>query len=256
MTVSISPPKPAFGQRTFSALGILVLILLWQLGAAMGGAFVLPPPLEVAKRFIGLARAGTLWAPALVTTWQTLAGYVLGCLTGFMFGLAGGSAKGLGVVLNSMARLVLGVPPIIWVVLALFWFGPVGRVAIFTVAIGIAPIIFSGTLAGMQAAQPELDELASAFKATQWQHFWEIRLPQIMVTLLPALTTSLGLSWKMALMAEVLSGDSGIGGEIATMRAYLDTVGTMAWVMAALALLLGTDIFLQKLMSALPMNGR
>ncbi len=254
MMISISVPEP-IRRAIFPALGVLLLALLWQLGFILGGPFVLPAPLAVARCLARLARTGALWQPALVTTGHVLAGYALGSAAGLALGLAGGLARGLGAMLDSMSRLILGVPHIIWVVLALFWFGPVGEVVVFTAAIGIAPLVFAGALAGMRAAQPEFDELAAAFNLPRRQYFWEIRLPQVAVVLVPALATGLGLAWKIALMAEIFSGSTGIGGQIAAMRAYLDTVGTMAWVVVALGLLLLTDLLLAKLIAALPLKG-
>jgi NitT/TauT family transport system permease protein len=252
--ISISAPD-SIRRNLYAALSVALLLLLWQLGYVLGGPFVLPAPLDAGEYLLRLATSGALWHPAAVTVWHVLAGYTLGCSAGLALGLAAGAANGLGAMLDSMSRLILGVPPIVWVVLALFWFGPVGKVTIFTVAIGIAPIVFAGMLAGIRAAQPELDELAAAFNASSMQHLWEIRVPQIMVPLLPAMVTSLGLAWKMALMAEILSGDSGIGGQIATTRAYLDTAGTMAWVVAALILLLLTDLLLDRLAAPLKPDG-
>lgn len=252
--IFISVPEP-IGKALFPALGVLLLLLLWQIGFWLGGPFVLPAPLDVALCLAQLARSGALWLPALVTTGHVLAGYGLAAVFGMFFGLAGGLAGNLGAMLDSMSRLILGIPPVIWVVLALFWFGPTGKVAVFTVAIGIAPVMFAGAIAGMRAAQPELEEMAASFNAPWRQRLWEIRLPQVMAVLLPALTTSLGLAWKVALMAEIFSGDTGIGGEIATARAYLDTTATMAWVVAALALLLLTDLLLARLTAALPLSG-
>jgi NitT/TauT family transport system permease protein len=252
--ISISLPEPV-GRKLYAALSMLLLLLLWQFGYVLGGPFVLPAPLDAGQCLLQLASSGALWYPAITTTWHVVAGYALGCAAGLALGLAGGAARGLGMTLDSASRLILGVPPIVWVVLALFWFGPVGKVTIFTVAIGIAPIVFAGTLAGIRAAQPELDELAAAFNAPPAQRFREIRLPQIMTPLLPALTTSLGLAWKMALMAEILSDDSGIGGQIETTRSYLDITGTMAWVATELILLLLSDLLLGKLTSAFPMAG-
>ncbi len=72
----------------------------------------------------------------------------------------------------------------------------------FTVAIGIAPVVFAGAIAGMRAAHREFDELAAAFGAPWRQRFFEIKIPQLSVALLPALATALGFAWKIALMAE------------------------------------------------------
>ncbi len=100
---------------------------------------------------------------------------------------------------------------------------------------------------GMRAVHPELEELADAFRAPLKQRFLEIRLPQLSIALAPALTSALGFTWKMALMAEVLDASSGLGGRIALARANLDLPETMAWVVIGFALLLLTDFPLARL---------
>jgi NitT/TauT family transport system permease protein len=230
----------------FSSLGLIALLALWQLGFVLGGPFVLPAPFDVMMRVEALIRGGDVWQPALTTTAHVVIGYAVGCALGISLGLIGGAIKDLGTALNAVSTVILGIPPIIWIVLALLWFGPRGIVPAFTVAIGVAPVVFAATIAGMRSSHPEFDELAAAFQVPWRQHLWEIRVPQVMVALLPALATGLGMSWKMALMAEVFGGGSGIGGQIADARAYLDTTETMAWVVVALGLLLVADGLLAK----------
>lgn len=230
----------------FAGLGIAVLVGVWQLGFMLGGPFVLPAPAETFITAWSFIRDGTVWQPAAATTGHVLAGYAAGASAGLALGLIGGSVEALGTALQAISTIILGIPPIIWIVLALFWFGPHGLVPTFTVAIGIAPLVFAAALMGMRASHPELEELADAFRAPLKQRFLEIRLPQLSVALAPALTSALGFAWKMALMAEVLDASSGLGGQIALARANLDLPETMAWVVIALALLLLTDFLLAK----------
>jgi NitT/TauT family transport system permease protein len=234
----------------FAALGLCVLVGLWQWAFILGGPFVMPAPADAFAQVIDLIRAGTVWQPAGVTTAHVLAGFAIGGAAGLILGLLGGAHDDLGIVLETISTVILGIPPIIWIVLALLWFGPQGLVPTFTVAIGIAPVVFAGAFAGMRSSHAEFDELAAAFDAPWRQRFFEIKLPQIAVALLPALATALGFAWKIALMAEVIDAGSGIGGKIADARSHLDTVETMAWVVIALTLLLVTDLLLAKAMRA------
>lgn len=228
----------------FAGLGLLGLLGLWQLGFAVGGPFVLPAPAAAFATAFGFLRDGSIWQPAAATTIHVLLGYAIGAGAGLCLGLIGGVIEDFGSALDAMATVILGVPPIIWIVLALFWFGPQSIAPIFTVAIGIAPVIFAAALTGMRAAHPDFDELADAFGAPLRQRLFEIRLPQISIALMPALASALGFAWKIALMAEVLDAGSGLGGRIAAARANLDTTETLAWVVVALALLLATDLLL------------
>ena len=213
----------------------------------LGGPFVLPAPLDAINTAWALIRDGSALEPAATTTLHVLCGFTIGAGAGLCLGLIGGAVEDLGTALNAISTIILGVPPIIWIVLALFWFGPQGIVPTFTVAIGIAPIVFAAAFTGMRSAHPEFDELAAAFAAPLRQRLFEIRLPQLSIALIPALASALGFAWKMALMAEVLDAGSGLGGRIAMARANLDLPETMAWVVIALALLLLTDFLLAKL---------
>lgn len=239
--------KTRRGRRAaFAALGVAGLLALWQIIFLWGGPFVLPPPADAVALVFKLVRDGALWGPAAATTLHVVIGFAAGAALGLVLGFAGGAIDDLGAALDAVSTIILGVPPIIWIVLALLWFGPDGVAPSFTVAIGIAPVVFAGAIAGVRASSPELDELAAAFNAPPQQRLHEIRLPQASVALLPALATALGLAWKIALMAEVLGGGEGIGGRIADARAHLDTTETMAWVVIALTLLLATDMLLAR----------
>jgi NitT/TauT family transport system permease protein len=230
----------------FAALGLLVLLLAWQLAFQLGGPFVMPRPIDAFAQAVDFIRSGVAWRPIGMTAAHVMIGFGVGASTGFALGIVAGLNEDIGNALGAISTVTLGIPPIIWIVLALFWFGPQGMTPAFTVAVGIAPIVFAGARSGMRSLAPDFDELATAFGAPPLQRFAEIRLPQISVAVVPALATALGFGWKIALMAEVIDAGDGIGGAIANARAQLDTTGTMSWVVIALALLLATDLLLAK----------
>lgn len=233
------------GRRAlFAGLGLLSLIGLWQLAYMLGGPFVLPAPVDAFAEAIRLLRSGAAMEPMAITTQHVAYGFAIGAGCGLCLGLLGGAIEDLGTTLDTISTVILGIPPIIWIVLAFFWFGPQGIVPTFTVAIGIAPLVFAAAFTGMRAAHRDLDELALAFGAPLRQRLVEIRLPQLAIALMPALSSALGFAWKMALMAEVLDASQGLGGKIVVARANLDTVATLAWVVLALGLLLATDLLL------------
>jgi NitT/TauT family transport system permease protein len=59
--------------------------------------------------------------------------------------------------------------------------------------------------------------------------------------LFPALATTLAMSWKVSVMAELLSGSGGIGDGIATARVRMDTAETMAWIVVIVCVLIVVD---------------
>jgi NitT/TauT family transport system permease protein len=59
--------------------------------------------------------------------------------------------------------------------------------------------------------------------------------------LFPAAITALGTAWKVVIMAELLTTVDGVGAALAVSRSQLDTAASMAWIAAALALLLAIE---------------
>ena len=147
-------------------------------------------------------------------------------------------------LLEPIATLFLGIPAIAWVVLALLWFGGSGRAATFTVVVTTAPIVFAGAAQGARTLDGGLRRMAQGFRTPWGMLVWDVYLPHMLSYLVPSLTTALALSWKLAVMAELLSGSGGIGDGLATARSHIDTVKAMAWIVAVVTLLLSLEYLL------------
>ncbi|UJX47859.1 ABC transporter permease subunit [Xanthobacter sp. YC-JY1] len=224
--------------------GLLALAGAWQWGAMVFGPFVLPSLAETGEAVVRLVDSGKAGPALLATLVHALAGCAAGGAVGFLLGVAGGLAMPVGAMSYPVFTALLGTPPIAWVVLALLWFGPGGGAATFTVAITAAPILFIATLQGMRSRDRGLAEMAQLYRAPAFMRFTDLVLPALADFLIPALATALAFSFKVAVMAEVLSGADGVGGGIATARSHFDLPETMAWIVLAIAVLILADALL------------
>jgi NitT/TauT family transport system permease protein len=231
--------------------GLALLWFAWGWGAQAFGPFVLPRPAEAAKRLLELFGSGDATKALLATGAQALAGWLVACLVGLALALLAAASGAAEAALRPIATVLLGVPPVAWLVLALLWLGPSGGAPAFTTAVAIFPVVFVAALQGFASRDPQLDEMADVFCAPPLQRFTDVALPQLLVHLLPAMATALGLAWKVCVMSEVMSSGTGIGGRLATARAHLDLPETMAWIMLVMALVLVCDIAL-----VAPLRGR
>jgi NitT/TauT family transport system permease protein len=141
-------------------------------------------------------------------------------------------------LLQPVATLMLGMPAIAWVVLSLLWFGGSGLAVVFTVLVTSAPIIFGGAVQGVRTLDGSLRRMALSFRVPRHVLMTDLYLPHMLSYLFPALATALAMSWKVAVMTELLSGSGGIGDGLASARVQVDTVKAMAWIVAVLILLL------------------
>jgi NitT/TauT family transport system permease protein len=245
----LTPPRRTHRPSGLLAatLGLGCFLALWQLAHIGAGALVLPSPLAVARRTAELAAAPGTLAALGITAADALGGLCAGGLAGLLLGAVAGAVRPVGDALRPVITIILGVPQIAWVVLALLWFGPRGLAPAFTVALTSLPVLFAGTYHGMRARDPDLAGMARAFALPRLLRATDIMLPQLLTHVLPALATALGLAFKVAVMAEVLSGGSGVGGQVATARAYLETDLVLAWIVLVVALLLGLDAALARI---------
>ena len=217
-------------------LGIALLLGLWQWGHLAWGSLVLPGLGETMAALLRMTRAGAVGPALAATALHAGAGWLAGAVAGILAGTLAGISAPLRQALQPVALVLLGVPAIAWVVLALLWFGGAPAV-VFTVAVATGPIVFAAATQGARSLDGDLARMARAFRAPPAAMALDVYGPHLLGHLFPALAVTLAMSWKVAVMAELLSGSGGIGDGIAAARARVDTAETMAWILVILAVL-------------------
>ncbi|WP_322994028.1 ABC transporter permease [Castellaniella sp.] len=211
--------------------GLMCVAAAWQAGHEIYGSFVLPSPVDSLFVLIDLMQGPVLVPAALETGWRALTGFVLAAGIGTLAGAVAGYSFAAMRLMRPIVTVILGVPPIAWIVLALIWFGSGGGSAILTVVLASFPISFAGALQGVATRDRTLDAMARSFGASPLTRFHSVTLPHLLSYLFPAWTTTIGSAWKVTVMAELLSNSGGIGGELATARSLFDIPLVMAWIM-------------------------
>ena len=222
-------------------VGVAALSLfaaLWQVGHETYGDFILPSPLaclQAARDILGDAEA---WAVALTTTRRAVEGFALAALAGGVLGLAAGYSPASLRLARPLVTVMLGVPPIAWIVLAMIWFGSTDGTAVLTVLVAATPMVFLGAAEGVVTRDRGLDDMARAFGAGPVTRLVTLGLRHMASHLFPALVVALGTAFKVSVMVELLANIGGIGGELARARANLDVAGALAWILIAVAALI------------------
>lgn len=218
-----------------------LLLALWEAGHRAYGSLVLPGLGETVAALSRMIRDGEV-GPALIATARNAGtGWLIGTLAGGLSGTLAGLREEFRLALQPVAIILLGIPAIAWIVLALLWFGGHWAV-VFTVAIATAPVVFAAATQGARSLDGDLAEMARAFHAPLRAMALDVYAPHMLGYLFPALATTLAISWKVSVMAELLSGSGGIGDGIAAARARVDTAETMAWIVVVVAVLITVDL--------------
>lgn len=221
--------------------GIFCFLAFWQAGHEIYGSFVLPSPGETFAAIGQLAARPDFFAILCQSGARALSGFAIAAAIGTVAGLLAGYSFAAMRLMKPVVTVMLGVPPIGWIVLALIWFGSSGGTAVMTVVIASVPVSFAGALEGVAKRDRQLEVMAQAFGASWVYRLRTVTMPHVLSYLFPAWTTTAGSAWKVTVMAELLSNSGGIGGELATARALFDIAQVTAWLAITVALALLTD---------------
>jgi NitT/TauT family transport system permease protein len=233
---------PAYLWSGWGALASLFMFLaLWDWGAQVYGELMLPAPLATFERFVGLMDEGAAWPELAVTAKRALLGFALSLAVGSVLGLLAGLSMTASMMSRPIVTVLVGMPPIAWLVLALLWFGSGDATPVFTVFIACFPIVFVGALQGTRTLDDQLKDVARAYRLPARMTLTDVYLPHVVSYLFPAWIAALGMSWKIVVMAELLSTADGVGAALAVTRSHLDTAASMAWIAAVVVLLLAVE---------------
>ncbi len=221
--------------------GLAALALLaaaWQAGHELWGGFILPDPLVTVRTAWALALSPDAQDILWLTTARALMGFALASAAGVLIGIAAGYAPAVMRLARPLLTVILGVPPIAWIVLAMMWFGTNGTTVAVTILISATPLVFVSAAEAIASRDRGLDDMAEVFGHGIFSRFWHVDLRQAAAPLFPALALALGTAFKVAVMAEMLANAGGIGGALARARAMLDVPEALAWVLLAVVALL------------------
>lgn len=230
---------PAYLFSGLSSLAsILLFIALWDLGNQMYGSLALPSPKQTFYTLYLMLGNDSVWVDIIITLKRALWGFLISAVLGSFLGLISGLFLTASMMSRPIVTVLVGMPPIAWIVLAMIWFGMGDYTVIFTVVVASFPIIFVGALQGTRTIEGDLKQMVDSFKLPWYQKFTNLYFPHIFSYVFPALVSGLGMSWKIVVMAELLSANNGIGASLSIARAQLDTPTALALVVIMIASLM------------------
>ncbi len=236
---------PAYLWSGWGALASLCLLLAaWEGVALAYGPLILPDPAATFGKLAELFAGGAVWPELAITGRRALTGLALAIFAGSLLGMAAGVSMTASMMARPLVTVLLGVPPIAWLVLAMLWFGLGDGTPVFTVFVACLPVVFIGALQGTRTLDHQLKDMATAFRLPWRMKLFDLYLPHVVSYLFPAWINALGASWKVVVMAELLSASDGIGAALAVSRSQLDMESTLAWIAVVVLALLAVEYLL------------
>jgi len=212
--MSSDPRSALIRKGTFASVALLVVFLAaWQWGPGLLGipTFIVPPLSMVAAEFVHAWRFGHLLLHTGVTTGEVLAGFIIGSLLGAVIGYLLGMSAIAEVALSPYILALQIAPKVAFAPLFILWMGfTVYPKILVAILIVFFPVMVN-VLTAVRAVDPDLINLARAFKATRAQIFWKIEFPTSLPPMFAGLRIGSTLAVVGVVVGELVGGNVGLG---------------------------------------------
>lgn len=212
-----------------------VWLLVWQ-GASMAlaaayphGRLLLASPVSALLRLGELLPTAAFWRAVGSSALRIFGGFLLSCLLAVLLASLAARFRRLRELLFPLVAAVKAVPVVSFIILALVWLNS-RSLPLFISALMVFPPVYLNVLAGIDAADRRLLEMARVFRVPLWRRLRGVWLPQVLPYFRAACSLGLGLCWKAGVAAEVIGLPAGtIGERLYAAKVYFMTPDLFAW---------------------------
>ncbi len=217
-------------KQTIRIWAVMVWLLVWQVGAmALDQQILLVSPVRVLVRLAELSGTAAFWQAIAASFLRITAGFLLGVTVGTVLAVLSARYRLVEELLAPALLAVRSVPVASFVILALILFSSRTLATLISFLI-VLPILYSGVLCGIRAADAELLEMAQVFRIPSVRRIRYLYVPEVFPFFESACGSALGLCWKSGIAAEVIGMPQGsIGEQLQQAKVYLDTPDLFAW---------------------------
>ena len=218
------------------------LLVLWEILVEIirVPAFILPPPKSLYEAFV--SKFFILGNHAWITFLEAVGGFGLSFILGVGFAVSVVYSRHLQNTLYPLIVILYAMPKSALAPLMVIWIG-YGMLSKMAIAFLVAffPIVVN-TVVGLKEVEPELLDLARISRASQWDVFKKIRLPNSLPYMFAGIKVALVLSVTGAIVAEFVAANQGLGYLILQANYSLDTA--FALVILLILALLSLGLFM------------
>lgn len=219
-------------------LALAGFIGLWSLVVAISGfpPFILPPPWQVADRFVTAITDGTI-APHLWTTLSEVAlGFAVGAGSALVVGYALARSTIVERLLSPYLVALQATPILALAPLIALWFGPglLGKVIICALIV-FFPVAIA-TMVGIRSVDARLLELGRSLRATRRQILLTLEVPAALPSIFGGMRVGVTLAVVGAIVGEWAGAERGLGVLVNLARGSLFDIPLMFATLLTIAL--------------------
>ncbi len=216
---------------------VLAWLALWEIAdRVINNRIVLSGPAHIIGALVEQVKQPDFWVICGASFIRITVGFLLSFVVGFVLALLCYRFTLLRDIITPLMIALKIVPMISFVIMLLIWVGN-QALTIYLSFLIVLPLIYTSTLAGLNAVDKDLLEAAKEYGCSKWYRFYYFYRPALMPFLVSACRVALGMSWKSGIMAEVIGTPKpSIGREMYAAKTYLQTADLFAWTIVVVVL--------------------
>lgn len=196
----------------------------WQLYARHMSRVLNAPPSRIAvAAWHQLVTNGSLYGPLGSSLEALFLGFVISVAIGLPFGVAMGRWRPVEYVLDPYVSFLYALPHVAFVPLMIIWFGfDLKFRLVYVVFSAVFPVVIN-TMTGVRNVSDDLLDVGTAFCAGERRVLRTIVLPAASPYMVAGARQAFSSAWVGVVVAEVLSTNTGLGGQITHFGNYFLT---------------------------------
>jgi ABC-type nitrate/sulfonate/bicarbonate transport system permease component len=189
------------------------LLVVWEVSSAwkLVDPVSIPRVSVIVSSWIDSLRSGQLLTQLLPSLWRIFAGFSLAVVVAVPLGLLMGSVSLFYRLLEPLTEFIRPIPAAAYIPVAILFLGIGNEMKIFVVFLACLFPILLNTYGGVRGVDPVLVDTGRTFGVSPLKTLWQIIFPAALPSILTGMRISLGISLIVAVVSEMIAGNSGIG---------------------------------------------
>ncbi len=239
-------------KQGYRLMGILGVLLIYELFVqCVHQPIILPSLISVFEAAYEIVSDPMFTVTVLSTVRRTVLTFTGVLIISLLLGILAGYFKALRLFLAPFITLLRTLPTISITIILLIWFGA-ERGPVMIMACVIFPLLYEMIESSMNHIDSDLLDVCLLFGATPYEKFRALYYPQLMRELSGGVQATIGLSFKVMVMGEVMAQTSiGIGRQLNYEKTYLNMPAVFAWSFVLILLVMCFEFITQILIKEL-----
>jgi NitT/TauT family transport system permease protein len=175
-----------------------------------------------------LLSRGGYWLNGAITLWEVLLGFVIGSSIGLVLGIVISQLRLLDATLRPYIVAFQCLPKVAIAPIIIMWFGyDITSKVVMVALLTFFPLLVN-SMAGFHGVDLERIELLRSLSATRWQIFWKVKFPSALPFIFAGLDIAAVFAVVGAIVGEFVGAQLGLGVQILSMNAQMDTAGSFS----------------------------